>query len=384
VCFGIRQTYGLFLAPVTQDRGWSLEVFSFAMALQTLVWGLSQPVLGAIADRFGPGRVVALSALGYGFGLWLMAQSTTEAGMVLSTGLLTGIGVSGTSFPILLAVVARSVAPERRSLFLGIASAGGSSGQLLMVPLTQYFISGSGYVAALVILAVLVALTAPLAAAVAGRQTAPDMTAGTELGVFAAVREASKHSGYILLVTGFFVCGFQTMFIGAHLPAYLGFAGASPAMGATALALIGLFNVIGCFVWGGLGGKFSKKYLLATLYLTRSAVMAAFILLPISDLTIVVFASLTGFMFLATVPLTSGLVGQIFGPQYMAMLYGFAFFSHQIGSFLGIWLGGRLYVAYQSYDPIWWIAIALGFVAALIHWPIDERPVARLAAQSRN
>lgn len=384
VCFGVRQTYGLFLAPVTGAQGWSLEVFSFAMALQTLVWGLSQPVLGAIADRFGPGRVVAASALGYGLGLWLMAQSTTEAGMVLSTGLLTGIGVSGTSFPILLAVVARSVSAERRSLFLGIASAGGSSGQLLMVPLTQYFISGSGYVATLVILAVIVALTAPLAAAVAGRRTAPDMTAGTELGVFAAVREASRHSGYLLLVTGFFVCGFQTMFIGAHLPAYLSFAGSSPAMGATALALIGLFNVIGCFVWGGLGGKFSKKYLLATLYMTRSAVMAAFILLPISDLSIIVFASLTGFMFLATVPLTSGLVGQIFGPQYMAMLYGFAFFSHQIGSFLGIWLGGRLYVAYQSYDPIWWIAIALGFVAALIHWPIDERPVARLAAHSRN
>ena len=384
VCFGVRQTYGLFLAPMTEARGWSLEVFSFAMALQTLVWGLTQPLTGAIADRYGAGRVVAVGAVLYAIGLWMMASATTSGEILLSTGLLTGLGVSGTGFPILLAVVGRSVAPERRSLYLGIASAGGSSGQLLMVPVTQYFISAEGYVATLVILAVIVGLTAPLAAAIAGKPRAPEMAPGSEIGMLTAIREALHHRGYVLLVAGFFVCGFQTMFIGAHLPAYLSFAGASPYLGATALALIGLFNVIGCFVWGGLGGKFSKKYLLAILYLTRSATMAAFILLPISDLSVILFASVTGFMFLATVPLTSGLVAQIFGTQYMAMLYGFVFLNHQLGSFLGIWLGGRLYVAYQSYDPIWWIAIALGFVAALLHWPIDERTVPRLSRQTQS
>jgi MFS family permease len=382
VGFGVRQTYGLFLAPMTQAQGWSLEVFSFAMALQTLVWGLTQPISGVIADRFGAGRVVVTGAALYALGLWMMANSATPGEIVFSTGLLTGLGVSGTGFPILLAVVGRSVGPERRSLFLGIASAGGSSGQLLMVPLAQYFISGEGYVATLMILAVIVGLTAPIAAAVAGKPRAPEIAPGSEIGVAAAIKEALRHRGYVLLVAGFFVCGFQTMFIGAHLPAYLSFAGASPSLGATALALIGLFNVLGCFVWGGMGGRFSKKHLLALLYLTRSATMAAFILLPISDLSVILFASATGFMFLATVPLTSGLVAQIFGTQYMAMLYGFVFLNHQMGSFLGIWLGGRLYVAYNSYDPIWWIAIALGFVAALLHWPIDERAVPRLAHQA--
>jgi MFS family permease len=383
VCFGVRQTYGLFLAPMTQDHGWSLEVFSFAMALQTLIWGLTQPISGVIADRYGAGRVVSIGAGLYALGLWMMATSATPGDIIFSTGVLTGLGVSGTGFPILLAVVGRSVAPERRSLFLGIASAGGSSGQLLMVPLTQYFISGEGYVATLVILAVIVGLTAPLAAAIAGRPQAPEIAPGQEIGVGQQISEALRHKGYVLLVLGFMVCGFQTMFIGAHLPAYLTFAGASPALGATALALIGLFNVIGCFVWGGMGGRFSKKHLLALLYLTRSATMVAFIMLPISDMSVILFASATGFMFLATVPLTSGLVAQIFGTQYMAMLYGFAFLSHQVGSFMGIWLGGKLYVAYNSYDPIWWIAIALGFVAALIHWPIDERTVPRLARQSQ-
>lgn len=378
--FGVRQTYGLFLAPVTAAHGWSLEVFSFAMALQTLIWGLSQPICGAIADRYGAGRVVTVGALLYALGLWLMASAETPAGMWFSTGFLTGIGVSGTSFPILLAVVGRSVGPERRSLYLGIASAGGSSGQLLLVPMAQFFISTEGHVTTLIILAVMVGLLAPLAFPVAGKQRTPET--GVELSVGEAVREASRHSGYILLVTGFFVCGFQTMFIGAHLPAYLTFAGADPALGATALALIGLFNIIGCFVWGALGGRYSKKYLLALLYLVRAAAMAAFILTPVTVVSIVVFASVIGFLFLATVPLTSGLVAQIFGPQYMAMLYGFAFFSHQIGSFLGIWMGGRIYAIYESYDPIWWIAIALGFVAALIHWPINERAVPRLAPQA--
>jgi MFS family permease len=380
ISFGVRQAYGLLMEPVSSAQGWGREVFAFAVALQSLFWGLSQPVWGAIADRYGAGRVVAISAVLYVAGLYLMATSTTPFGITFSTGFLTGVGVSGTSFPILLAVVARSVAAERRSLFLGIASAGGSSGQLLLVPATQMFIGDYGYAVALVILAAITALIVPLAAPVSGRMTPVDLPDDDQT-IPQAIREAGGHGGFLLLSTGFFVCGFQTMFIGAHLPAYLTDAGASPTLGATALATIGLFNMIGCFVWGGLGDRFSKKYMLAVLYLLRSLCMAVFVVAPVTPAGVVLFAAVIGLLWLATVPLTSGLVAQIFGTRYMAMLYGFVFLIHQIGSFLGIWLGGRLYDTTGSYDPIWWTAIALGMVAALLHWPIDERAVPRLAVQ---
>ncbi len=379
--FGVRQTYGLMMNPISSAQGWGREVFAFAVALQSLFWGLSQPVWGAIADRYGAGRVVGISAAIYAAGLYLMSTSTTPFGINFSTGFLTGVGMSGTSFPIILAVVARNVSAERRSLFLGIASAGGSSGQLLVVPLSQILITGQGYAATLVILAAMTAMIVPLAVTVAGRKTPADQI-GDDQTMPQAIREAHAHSGFLLLVAGFFVCGFQTMFIGAHLPAYLTDAGASPMLGATALATIGLFNVIGCFIWGALGGRFSKKYLLAMLYMARSLVMLAFLLLPISEVTVLVFSAAMGLLWLATVPLTSGLVAQIFGTRDMAMLYGFVFLNHQLGSVLGIWLGGRLFDQTGSYDVIWWIAIALGLVAALLHWPIDERAVARLAEAS--
>lgn len=378
--FGARQTYGLMMDPISSTQGWGREVFSFAVALQSLFWGLSQPVWGGIADRYGAGRVVSISLLIYAAGLYLMSTAVTPLEINFSTGLLTGIGLSGASFPILLAVVARNVSAKRRSLFLGIASGGGSSGQLLVVPVAQYFMSADGYASTLVMLAVMTVAIVPLAAAVSGRM-APDGQANADQSVPAAIREASGHGSYLLLIAGFFVCGFQTMFIGAHLPAYLTDAGASPALGATALAVIGLFNVIGCFLWGGLGGRFSKKYLLAMLYMARSLCMVSFIMLPISEFSVIIFSAIMGVLWLGTVPLTSGLVAQMFGTKYMAMLYGFVFLNHQIGSFIGIWLGGMLFDRTGTYDMIWWIAIALGLVAALVHWPIKEHAVVRLAAQ---
>ncbi len=379
--FGSRQSYGLFLGPISVKFDWEFGVFSFAMALQTLVWGLSQPFWGNIADRYGAGRVVSAGLLLYGGGLYCMAISTTPLGMTLSTGLLTGFGMSATSLPILLAVVGRSVGPERRSLWLGIASAGGSSGQFLVVPFSQYFISTDGYASALIMMAILMAVIVPLTIAVAGKPQRAPGESGIDQSTREAIVEAMRHRGYVLLISGFFVCGFQTMFIGAHLPNYLNGVGIDGGVAATALALIGFFNVLGCFVWGAVGGRYSKKYALAMLYMARSAGIALFILLPVSDMSAMVFASFMGLLWLGTVPLTSGLVAQIFGTQYMAMLYGIAFLSHQVGSFLGIWLGGRVYDATGGYDVIWWGAIALGFVAAAIHWPIDERPVARMAAQ---
>jgi len=378
--FGARQTYGLYLAPISRIQGWEIGVFSFAMALQTLVWGLSQPFWGNIADRFGAGRVVSAGLILYAAGLWMMSESVTPLGITLSTGLVTGLGMSATSFPIILAVVARSVSEKRRSMFLGIASAGGSSGMVIVVPFAQHFISDAGYTVALVVLALLMITIVPLTAAIAGKPQALDGENAIKQNTGEAIREALGHKGYVLLVSAFFVCGFQTMFIGAHLPNYLDKSGIGPETAATALALIGLFNIFGCFVWGTLGGKYSKKYMLALLYIIRSFTMIVFVVLPLTDVTALVFAAFTGMMFLGTVPLTSGLVAQIFGTQYMAMLYGFAFTSHQIGSFLGIWVGGIVFDLTGNYDIIWWSSIILGFIAAIMHWPINESPVVRSAA----
>ncbi|MEE8332908.1 MAG: MFS transporter [Alphaproteobacteria bacterium] len=380
ITFGARQTYGLFLAPISTGNGWPIGVFSLAMALQTLVWGFSQPILGNIADRFGAGRVVGTGVLLYAAGLYFMSVSTTPTEITLSTGLLTGIGMSATGFPIILAVVGRSVAAERRGLFLGIASAGGSSGQVFVVPFAQHFISDGGYATALVTLAIAMMIVIPLTAAIAGRpRPAEDQGAGQSTSE--AIREARAHKGYMLLVTGFFVCGFQTMFIGAHLPNVLKGGGIGADVAATALAAIGLFNIIGCFIWGALGDRYSRKYLLAALYMARSVGITVFIIVPMTETSALLFAAFMGLTWLGTVPLTSGLVAQIFGTQYMATLYGFVFLSHQVGSFLGIWLGGEVYDLTGAYDAVWWGAIGLGFVAALLHWPIDERPVARLANQ---
>ncbi len=372
--FGIRTSFGIFLAPVSTDLGLGRESFAFAIAVQNLLWGVSQPFVGAIADRYGSGRVVAVCGLMYVLGLVLMANASSGLELTVSTGLLIGFALSGTGFPVILAVVGRSVDESRRSLFLGFASAGGSSGQLLMVPLGQVFLDGFGWGTALLLLAVMSSLMVPLAALLTGKAA----VAGDRLrkqSLVEAIDEASRHGGYWYLTAGFFVCGFHVAFIATHLPAFIVDRGAAPALGAVALALIGLGNIIGSLTCGVLGGRFPKKFVLAGLYLGRSLVITLFVLAPTSDLSIMLFAAGIGMLWLGTVPLTSGLVAQIFGMRYMATLFGFVFFSHQLGSFLGAWLGGYVFDITGSYDLVWWIAVALGIAAAALHWPIDDRPV---------
>jgi predicted MFS family arabinose efflux permease len=378
--FGVRTSFGIFLAPVTTDLGLGRTSFAFAIAIQSLLWGVSQPFAGAIADRYGSGRVVAVCALMYVLGLVLMSSASTGTDLVLSNGVLIGLGLSGTGFPVILSVVGRSVSESRRSLFLGLASAGGSSGQVLMVPLGQLFLDSFGWSTALLCFALLCAVMVPLAAVLSGKNTDGPERLRTQ-SLTEAVAEASRHGGYWYLTAGFFVCGFHVTFIATHLPAYIIDRGATPALGAVALALIGFGNIIGSLTCGVLGGRYPKKRLLAGLYLARSVVISLFILTPVSDLSIMLFAAGIGMLWLGTVPLTSGLVAQIFGVRYMATLFGFVFFSHQVGSFLGAWLGGYVFDATGSYDIVWWIAIVLGVVAAALHWPIDERPLVRAAPE---
>ncbi|MGE0746471.1 MAG: MFS transporter [Rhodospirillales bacterium] len=382
---GVRNTYGLFLAPITTDLGWGREELSLAVALQALVWGIFTPAAGAVADKYGPGRVLFFGGAAYALGLLLMSQATTPLDATLSIGLLTGIAMACTMFPLVLAVIGRAAPESRRAVYLGIGSAGGSSGQIFLVPGTQAMLDTTTWPVAMLGLAAVAALIMPLSAALVARPASLD--GGPRQTLTEAVREAMVHRGYVLLFFGYFVCGFQTMFVGTHLPALVKDFSVSPGIAATALAVLGIFNVIGCYVWGEAGGRLRAKYLLSWLYLLRSAVMAAFFLLPISSASVLVFAGIVGLLWLGTVPLTGMIVARIFGLRYMATLFGFCFVGHQVGSFLGIWLGGRLYDATGTYDAIWWISVALGVAAALIHWPIDDRPLARLgiaAAQRPN
>ena len=372
--FGIRTSFGIFLAPMSTDLGIGRESFALAIAIQNLLWGLSQPFAGAIADRYGSGRVVAGCALMYVLGLVLMAHASTGTDLTMGAGVLIGLALSGTGFPVILAVVGRSVDESRRSLFLGFASAGGSSGQLLMVPLGQVFLDGFGWGTALLLFALLSALMVPLAAVLTGKATA-GIERVRKQSLRQAIAEASRHGGYWYLTVGFFVCGFHVAFIATHLPAFILDRGGTPFLGAAALALIGFGNILGSLACGVLGGRYPKKYVLAGLYLGRSIIITLFILAPVSDLSILLFATGIGMLWLGTVPLTSGLVAQIFGMRYMATLFGFVFFSHQLGSFLGAWLGGYVYDTTGTYDLVWWIAVVLGLAAAALHWPIDERPI---------
>lgn len=374
--FGVRQNFGLYMGPISTDLGWGRETFAFAVALQSLVWGVSTPIMGYLADRYGPAKVAAGGGALYTAGLYVMSQASAPIDASIGIGVLTGFAMSMTGFPIVLSVIGRLVAPGKRSFYLGLASAGGSSGQLVLVPLGQWLITGHGWVTAIIYLAVIAAVIVPLSAALAGgNRRAADELSTQKFGE--ALREASGHTGYKLLIAGYFVCGFQTMFIGAHLPAYLTDLDQPSWLGAAALTLIGGFNIVGCIVWGELGGRFPKKYLLSSLYLMRAVVMAIFMLTPITPTSVILFASIMGLMWLGTVPLTTGLVVQIFGTQFMATLVGITFLSHQIGSFLGIWLGGVVYDASGNYDPIFWGGVILGVAAAFIHYPINDRTIAR-------
>jgi MFS family permease len=377
LAIGIRLTFGLFLQPMSQAMGWGRETFALAIAVQNLLWGLTQPFFGMLADRYGSGRVVAVGGLGYGAGLYLMSQATTPLGLQLSAGLLIGLSLSATSFAVVLGAVGRAVSERRRSVALGLASAGGSVGQLVMLPGAHLLIASYGWVAALGAMGAIAALMVPLAAVLSGG-TQPASGRVDEQGMGAALGEAGAHRGYWLLTAGFFVCGFHVTFIGVHLPAYIVDNALSPGLGATALAFIGFFNILGSAFWGVMGGRYSKKASLTALYLVRAVFIAAFVFFPISDASVLMFAAGMGFLWLGTVPLTSGLVGQMFGVRYLSTLFGIVFFSHQVGAFLGVWLGGYLFDLAGSYAPVWYISIGLGLLAALLHWPIDERPVERL------
>jgi MFS family permease len=376
--FGIRAIFGLFLEPMTVARGWDRETFALAMAIQNLLWGLALPIAGAIADRFGPARVLALGAVVYALGVWGMAVAESTLALHLFGGVLTGIGVAFTAFSIALAAMARVVAPERRSLAFGIGTASGSFGQVVFSPLGQAFIAAYGWETALLILAASALLILPLAFVL------PNDTGGgaaAQQTIREAVGEAVGHRGFVLLTAGFFVCGFHIAFMTVHFPAYVVDLGLAAGVGAIALSLVGLFNIIGSFAAGAAGQRWSKKYGLSVIYFARSIAILALLLAPKTDLTIYLFAATMGLLWLSTVPLTSGIVAQVFGVRYMATLFGIVFLSHQIGSFLGVWLGGYFYDATGSYDVIWWAGVALGLAAALIHLPIDERPLPRLALQ---
>ena len=374
---GVRHTAGLFLQPMTADHGWSRETFSFAIALQNLVWGLASPFAGALADRHGAGRTVLGAALLYVLGLVLMAQAGSPLTFDLSAGVLVGLGLSGTTFAVIMGVIGRHTTPAKRSLALGIASAGGSFGQFAVLPVGQMLISTYGWQSALVLLAAGVGLIAPLAWALADGHK-PAAAAGQSVGE--ALREAGGERSFHYLFWGYFVCGFQTAFIKLHLPSYLVDSGLSANIGMTAVALIGLFNIFGSFIFGWGGGRYSKKNLLVLIYALRAVAILVFMLLPMSTASAWAFAAVMGLLWLGTVPLTNGLVAQIFGLRYMSMLTGVVFLGHQLGSFLGAWLGGRIFDETGSYFLAWALAVGLSLLATLCSWPIDEKPLARSAA----
>ncbi len=376
---GSRQNFGLFLVPISADLGWGRTEFSLAIAIQNIVMGLAAPFVAALGDRWGPIRVMTASAAFYAFGVYMISISGTPEMMTVSAGLLVGIGASGIGFTLPLALIGR-VAPERqRSLWLGITTAGGSAGQFVFAPVSQGLISGFGWSDGIVVLSLIIALTVPMSLALrAGSAETLAKPAPQSLGD--ALAEAGGHRGYWLLVTGFFVCGFQVQFIGTHLPGFLSDTGQAAWLAAWALATVGLFNLAGTLGAGWLGGRFRKKYLLSVLYLLRAGLFLAFIQFPVTETSVLVFSAVLGLLWLSTVPLTSGIVAQIFGPRYMGTLFSIVFLGHQLGSFCGVWLGGVFYDRTGSYDAAWWLAIALGIAAALIHWPIDDKPVARTAA----
>lgn len=377
MALGARHVQGLFLLPMTVDRGWGREAFAFAIAMQNLVWGLAQPFTGMIADRFGSVRVLLAGLLLYGIGLYSMSITTSVAGFTLSAGLLVGVALSATSFAVVYGALSRIVSPTGRSSALGLAGAVGGLGQFLLVPGTQALLSTVGWALALVILAVIISCLLPLAFALRDRDES-GLVAGPAQSMSAAIGEALRHRGFWLLNLGFLACGFQLAFIASHLPAYLLDGGLHPRAAVIALSLIALANIAGTFLCGYLGGLYRRKYLLTGIYFVRALCMTLFVLLPLTEFTVYLFSLVMGLIWLGTVPLTTGLVAQVFGVRYLATLFGFVFFGHQLGAFFGVWLGGYVFDATGSYHTLWAGAILLGIAAALLHWPIDDAQVERL------
>ncbi|MFC5519335.1 MFS transporter [Polaromonas jejuensis] len=375
---GIRHGFGLWLQPITQAQGWTRETFAFAIAVQNLAWGVFGIFAGMVADRFGAFRVIAGGALLYALGLVGMAMSPTGLLFTLTAGVLIGAAQAGTTYAVIYGVIGRNISADKRSWAMGVAAAAGSFGQFLMVPTEGFLISSFGWQEALLVLSVAVLLIVPLALGLHEASFAGGPAAKREQTIGQALREAFKYPSFQLLMAGYFVCGFQVVFIGVHMPSYLKDKGLSPQVASYALALIGLFNVFGTYAAGALGQRIAKKKILATIYFSRAVVIAVFLAAPLSPASVYIFASLMGLLWLSTIPPTNAVVAQIFGIQHLSMLGGFIFFSHQIGSFMGVWLGGYLYDRTGSYDIVWYIAIALGVFAALVNLPVREAPILRV------
>jgi MFS family permease len=379
---GIRHGFGLWLQPITQAQGWGRQEFAFAMAIQNLSWGFMGIFAGMVADKFGAFRVIALGAVIYSLGLLGMAWASDPWVFALFTGVIIGTAQAGTTYAVIYGVIGRNVPAERRSWAMGVAAAAGSFGQFLMVPVEGMLISQAGWQNALVILAVAALLIVPLAwglretAMNAPGQVKRDQTIGQ------ALKEAFKYPSFQLLMAGYFVCGFQVVFIGVHMPSYLKDQGLPPQVASYALALIGLFNVFGTYIAGAMGQKIAKKNILAFIYIARSAAIVLFLLAPLTATSVYLFSMVMGLLWLSTVPPTNAAVAQIFGVAHLSMLSGFIFFSHQIGSFMGVWLGGYLYDKTGSYNIVWYLAIALGIFAALVNLPVRESPITRHKPQT--
>lgn len=370
---GARSSFGLFLPEMTQARGWSRETFSLAIAIQNLMWGIGGSFLGAMADKYGSLRTLLLGGVLYVLGLLGMAWAETGLGLTFSAGLLIGVAIGGTSFGIILATLGKLVPPEKRSLAFGIGVASGSFGQFLFLPLAGWMIADLGWQTALVLHAVIVGAIVLLAFGVRGDAPVPGQ--GAEVRLADGLRDAFGDRSFHLLFWGYFVCGLQIVFLQLHLPAYLLDKGMPGNVGAAAIALIGLFNVIGSLGAGMLGQRYPKKWLLSGIYIARSVVIGLFLLAPLTTWSVWLFSAAIGLLWLSTVPLTNALVGQVWGVKYLGLLGGIVFFGHQIGSFLGAWLGGRFFDQFGNYDLAWALVIGFGLFAAVVHAPIDQRPL---------
>ncbi len=379
---GIRHGFGLWLQPITQAQGWTRETFAFAIAVQNLSWGVFGIFAGMIADRFGAFRVIIAGAVLYALGLAGMALAATGLLFTLSAGVLIGAAQAGTTYAVIYGVIGRNISAEKRSWAMGVAAAAGSFGQFLMVPTEGFLISSLGWKEALLALSAAVLLIVPLAFGLREKTTPGAAPVKREQTIVQALKEAFKYPSFQLLMAGYFVCGFQVVFIGVHMPSYLRDKSLPPEVASYALALIGLFNVFGTYAAGALGQRMPKKNILAGIYFARALVIAIFITAPLTPLSVYIFSAVMGTLWLSTVPPTNAAVAQIFGIQHLSMLSGFIFFSHQIGSFLGVWMGGYLYDRTGSYDIVWYLTIALGIFAGLVNLPVRETPIVRTPASA--
>jgi MFS family permease len=381
LAMGIRHGFGLWLQPITQSQNWTRENFAFAIAIQNIAWGFFGIFAGMVADKFGAFKVILLGALLYGLGLVGMANSTTPLMFMLTAGVLIGAAQAGTTYAIIYGVIGRQIPVEKRSWAMGVAAAAGSFGQFLMVPVEGTLIANLGWQHALLFLAACTLVIMPLALFLREPGFANGGVAQRQQSIGQALREAFKYPSFQLLMAGYFVCGFQVVFIGVHLPSYLKDKGLSPQVASYALALVGLFNVFGTYYAGVLGQKMPKKYILSFIYIARSVAITAFLIAPLSPMSVYLFAAFMGLLWLSTVPPTNAVIAQIFGIAHLSMLGGFVFFSHQMGSFLGVWLGGLLYDKTGSYDVVWYLCIALGVFACLINLPVREAAISRTTPQ---